>query len=114
VGLAGGGCAPVDLQVPRLQYLVYLVLAQRLLQVPRDELLLLGRAELVLHGHHHYGGQQAVQATLDPLEGGDLCRGELTINQCCGSGSGTFLAPGSGIGRKSASGSGMNNPDHIF
>jgi hypothetical protein len=80
VGLAGGGCAPVDLQVPRLQYLVYLVLAQRLLQVPRDELLLLCRAELVLNRHHHDGGQQAVQATLDPLEGGDLCRGELKIN----------------------------------
>ncbi len=80
MGLAGGGCAPVDLQVPRLQYLVNLVLAQRLLQVPRDELLLLGRAELVLHRHYHDGGQQAVQAPLDPLEGGDLCRGDLTIN----------------------------------
>jgi hypothetical protein len=29
-------------------------------------------------------------------------------------GSGAFLIPGSGMGRKSASGSGMNNPDHIF
>ncbi len=29
-------------------------------------------------------------------------------------GSGAFLTPGSGMGRKSASGSGMNNPDHIF
>jgi hypothetical protein len=31
-------------------------------------------------------------------------------------GLGAFLTPGSGIrdGRKSASGSGMNNPDHIF
>jgi hypothetical protein len=30
----------------------------------------------------------------------------LDFGQCCGS--------GSGMGRKSASGSGMNNPDHIF
>ena len=29
-------------------------------------------------------------------------------------GSGAFLTPGSGMGRKSASGSGMNNPDYIF
>ncbi len=29
-------------------------------------------------------------------------------------GSGAFLTPGSGMGKKSASGSGMNNPDHIF
>jgi hypothetical protein len=29
-------------------------------------------------------------------------------------GSGAFLTPGSGMGRKSASGSGMNNTDHIF
>jgi hypothetical protein len=29
-------------------------------------------------------------------------------------GSGAFLTPGSGMGRKSASGSGMNNPDNIF
>jgi hypothetical protein len=29
-------------------------------------------------------------------------------------GSGAFLTPRSGMGRKSASGSGMNNPDHIF
>ncbi len=29
-------------------------------------------------------------------------------------GSGAFLTPGSGMGRKSASRSGMNNPDHIF
>jgi len=29
-------------------------------------------------------------------------------------GSGAFLIPGSGMGRKSASGSGMKNPDHIF
>ena len=29
-------------------------------------------------------------------------------------GSDAFLTPGSGMGRKSASGSGMNNPDHIF
>ncbi len=28
-------------------------------------------------------------------------------------GSGAFLTPGSGIGKKSGSGSGMNNPDHI-
>jgi hypothetical protein len=27
-------------------------------------------------------------------------------------GSGAFLTPGSGIGKKSGSGSGMNNPDH--
>jgi hypothetical protein len=33
--------------------------------------------------------------------------------QCCGSGSGDFLTPGSGIGKKSRSGSGMNIPDHI-
>jgi hypothetical protein len=32
---------------------------------------------------------------------------------CCGSGSGAFLTPGSGMGTKSGSGSGMNNPDHI-
>jgi hypothetical protein len=25
-----------------------------------------------------------------------------------------FLTPGSGMGKKSGSGSGMNNPDHIF
>jgi hypothetical protein len=29
-------------------------------------------------------------------------------------GSGAFLTPGSGMGRKSASGSRMNNPNHIF
>jgi hypothetical protein len=29
-------------------------------------------------------------------------------------GFGAFLTPGSGMGRKSASGSGMNNPDHVF
>jgi hypothetical protein len=29
-------------------------------------------------------------------------------------GSGAFLTTGSGIGEKSVSGSGMNNPDHIF
>jgi hypothetical protein len=28
-------------------------------------------------------------------------------------GSGAFLIPGSGMGKKSGSGSGMNNPDHI-
>jgi hypothetical protein len=28
--------------------------------------------------------------------------------------SGAFLNPGSGIGKKSGSRSGMNNPDHIF
>jgi hypothetical protein len=30
----------------------------------------------------------------------------------CG-GSGAFLTPGSGMGKKSGSGSGMNNPDYI-
>ncbi len=30
------------------------------------------------------------------------------------SGSGAFLTPGSGMGKKSGSGSRMNNPDHIF
>jgi hypothetical protein len=40
-------------------------------------------------------------------------------NQCCGSGirdpgSGAFLTPGSGMGRKSASGSGMNNQIIFF
>jgi hypothetical protein len=34
-------------------------------------------------------------------------------NQCCGSGSGAFLTPKSGMGKKSGSGSGINNPDHI-
>ncbi len=29
-------------------------------------------------------------------------------------GSGAFLPPGSGMGKKSGSGFGMNNPDHIF
>jgi hypothetical protein len=29
-------------------------------------------------------------------------------------GSYAFLTPGSGIGKKSGSGSGMNNPNHIF
>jgi hypothetical protein len=28
-------------------------------------------------------------------------------------GSGAFLTPGSGMGKKSGAGSGMNNPDHI-
>ncbi len=28
-------------------------------------------------------------------------------------GSGAFLIPGSGMGKKSGSGSGINNPDHI-
>jgi hypothetical protein len=37
----------------------------------------------------------------------------LLIKQCCGSGSGAFLTPGSGMGKKSGSGSGMNNLDHI-
>jgi hypothetical protein len=31
--------------------------------------------------------------------------------QCCGYGA--FLTPGSGMGKKSRSGSGMNIPDHI-
>jgi hypothetical protein len=39
------------------------------------------------------------------------------FKQCCGSGSGIrclfSLNPGSGMGKKSRSGSGMNNPDHI-
>ncbi len=35
----------------------------------------------------------------------------LLIRQCCGSGA--FLTPGSGMCKKSGSGSGMNNPDHI-
>jgi len=39
--------------------------------------------------------------------------------QCCGSEirdpkSGAFLTPGSGMGKKSATGSGMNHPYHIF
>jgi hypothetical protein len=44
----------------------------------------------------------------------------LLIIKCCGTGSGiqdpgsgAFLIPGSGMGKKSGSGSGMNNPDHI-
>jgi hypothetical protein len=39
----------------------------------------------------------------------------LCAIQCCGSGSGIqcFLTPGSGMGKKSESRSGMNNPDHI-
>jgi hypothetical protein len=37
----------------------------------------------------------------------------VSIIQCCGSGSGAFLAPGSGMGKKSGSGSGMNSTDHI-
>jgi hypothetical protein len=44
---------------------------------------------------------------------------EVTKQHCCGSGIRDWvplrpLDPGSGMGRKSASGSGMNNPDHIF
>jgi len=73
VGLAGGGRAPVDLQVPRLEDLLDLVLAQGLLQVAGDEPLFLGRAELVLGWHHHDGGQQAAQASLNLLEGLELC-----------------------------------------
>jgi hypothetical protein len=30
------------------------------------------------------------------------------------SGSGAFLTPGSGMGKKSGSGSGINHPDHIY
>jgi hypothetical protein len=37
----------------------------------------------------------------------------IVRKQCCGSGSGAFLTPGSRMGKKSGSGSGMNNPDHI-
>ena len=59
VMLAGGGRAPVDLEVPGLEDLLYLVLAQGLLQVAGDELLLLSRAELAFSGDHHDGGQQA-------------------------------------------------------
>ena len=59
VRLAGGGRAPVDLEVPGLEDLLYLVLAQGLLQVAGDELLLLSRAELAFSGDHHDGGQQA-------------------------------------------------------
>ena len=59
VRLAGGGRAPVDLEVPGLEDLLYLVLAQGLLQVAGDELLLLSRAELVFSRDHHDGGQQA-------------------------------------------------------
>jgi hypothetical protein len=35
------------------------------------------------------------------------------FTQYCGSGSGAFLILGSGIGKKSKSGCGMNIPDHI-
>ncbi len=39
----------------------------------------------------------------------------LSVTQCCGSGSGIgcLFDPGSGMGKKSRSGSGMNVPDHI-
>ncbi len=37
----------------------------------------------------------------------------LSNSQCCGSGSGAFLTPGSGMGKKSRSESGMNIPDYI-
>jgi hypothetical protein len=33
------------------------------------------------------------------------------FNKCCGFGA--FFNPGSGMGKQSGSGSGMNNPDHI-
>ncbi len=36
-----------------------------------------------------------------------------TYTQGCGSGSGAFLTPGYGMGKKSRPGSGMNNPGHI-
>jgi hypothetical protein len=40
---------------------------------------------------------------------------DLSERQCCGSGSGMrcLFDPGSGMGKKSRSGSGMNIPDHI-
>jgi len=42
----------------------------------------------------------------------------IRLGQCCGSGYGIRclfdpLDPGSGMGKKSGSGSGMNNPDHF-
>ncbi len=40
-------------------------------------------------------------------------RALLPVLRIRDSGSGAFLTPGSGIGKKSGSGSGMNNPDHI-
>jgi hypothetical protein len=44
-----------------------------------------------------------------------LAEKRFELKQCCGSGSGidAFLTPGSGMGKKSRSGSGMNIPDHI-
>jgi hypothetical protein len=42
-------------------------------------------------------------------------RQDFTFFQCCGSGIRCLcsLDPGYGMGKKSGSGSGMNNPDHI-
>jgi hypothetical protein len=37
----------------------------------------------------------------------------LSNSQCCGFGPGAFLTPGSGMGKKSRSGSGMNIPEHF-
>ncbi len=53
---------------------------------------------------------------LAPYCSSTMCK---IYGQCCGSGIRDWvpfwpLDPGSGMGRKSASGSGMNNPDHIF
>jgi hypothetical protein len=37
----------------------------------------------------------------------------IKYGQCCGSGIRCLFTPGSGMGKKSKSGSGMNIPDHI-
>ncbi len=51
---------------------------------------------------------------LDAVQGRDISvRGTISVADP-DPGSGAFLTPGSRMGRKSASGSGKNNPDHIF
>jgi hypothetical protein len=60
---------------------------------------------------------------LSNLTRGPVFLSDKAAKQCCGSGSGIrdwvlfdpwIRDPESGMGRKSASGSGMNKPDHIF
>jgi hypothetical protein len=55
-----------------------------------------------------------VDGPLVHVQAAHLPHGNKVLSlQCCGSGSGAFLTPGSGMVKNLGSGSGANNPDHI-
>jgi hypothetical protein len=84
---------------------------------------------LVVHPGRDHGTESWFLPILDPGSRGQKCNGSrirICITEFSNTfqtlgrisvadpGSGAFLTPGYWMGRKSASGSGMNNPDHIF